>query len=177
MFRGLPKDPFEGQAPDTTKRDDLALSGKIRERLNLGRTMPANNRNFVGFQASTAAPFQIDAAARLVGPFNASPNYSKPQSVALAEGALTVALVANILTVRDANGRMATFDLNKLSAEMGPLSVKTAPETAAKRVPLRLARSTGELPAEMLLTGASGHQGESAIADVQNVSFWLLLGP
>ena len=165
FFQGQAKDPFEGRRPDVTQRYDVALADKIRERLTLGRYLAAPSRLSRSYHVSqpAAVPFSADDRYQVVGPFNIYSS-ARPQSVATHGGILTVDFEKNSLSVRNAAGQAATFDLAKLATDSGPIAIDTA--RAPKSVPLPVARASGDLPVELVLTGINGIFADSDTVEI-----------
>lgn len=176
LFDGEASDPFEGVMPGTRRRYDTALAGKVRERLGLGRNLPDGGRRNVSYHASQPAPIPLSGAAEIVGPLNLNTSTTTRRTTLKAPtsaGEYVLTLENNVVTISNAAGRTATFDLASFSADDGPFSTK--PGALDKRTPRRIARTAGELPVAILLLGSSGSQTESGIVDVSYLQFWLLL--
>ena len=181
LFRGQPNDPFsEVQGGSQRSPNDWAIGDKIRERLALGRNSPAASRRTWIYNVSKPAAIGVDADGRiqLIGPFNlySAQSYRPgPQTVATRDTSLTIALENNQLSVRDTGGRAAVFDI----AKMGIASEAVAGQQPkpGNSPPLTMARTSGELPAELLVTSSNGTFDDADIAHVNHLSFWLLLRP
>ena len=179
LFQGAPKDPFEGRKPGEVQRYDVALAGKIRARLALGAHVFGSNRRSRSYHVSKPAAIPLGAGQhQVVGPFSiytSARHRPGPQSVATPSSSLTIVFEKNLLSVRDAAGRVANFDLAKLAADNGPISVEQAPATNAE--PLPVPRTSGELPADLVLTSINGTFDDTDAVEINNIQFWLLLGP
>ena len=180
LFQGASKDPFEGRRPGEARRHDVALADTIRERLKIGPRYSAygvrQNRSY-HVSKPAALPIGSGGQHHVVGPFSfySSPT-SRPgsQVVATPGGSLTITFEKNSLSARDAGGREAVFDLNKLAEGDGLLSI--AKPQAANAGPLSIQRTSGDLPADLMLIGINGNFGDDDAVRINNIQFWLLLG-
>ncbi len=179
FFQGQPNDPFNGRISDNDQsRHDWAIADKIRERLALGRNTPAATRRSWTYHVSKPVAIAVDADGRfqLIGPFNiyaASNDRRGPQTVLTRDTSLTVSLESNLLSVRDTEGRTAAFDVAKLSTATVP--VPGQPPLPPTTLPLTIARTTGQLPADLVVTSSNGTFDDADATHVNHLSFWLLL--
>jgi hypothetical protein len=180
-FAGDARDPFATGAP-SPGRFDWALGRRVKDRLQIARVGPADQRR-VSLHASVPAVLPLEGGRRLIGPLGLYAGASKPaiRVIEDAGGAWTVTLDRSQLTVEaPAGSRKAVFDLAALARGSGPLVGRIggagAPGQVAQ-VPLLLKGGGDGLAASLVITSLGANRGSGDSIAVTQVSFWLIVEP
>ena len=195
LFAAHPNDPFaaSSESPSASRsggpwrlslsRDygesGSRLAAAIRERLGLDSQYGSVIlRVHFSVVANDPAVLPLDGPRMLVGSLHLwSGNRSAPASreVKGADGHFNIGFDGSEVTVRDvASGRTAQFDL-KRSRELLERAHANYSATAGPRTPLILKPTGGDLPSELILTGASGERDDLDGLKFRSINFSVLI--
>ena len=194
LFAGVSGDPFKVVSEEKARpgwreakwpfrmrtyylSSDRKLATAIQERLGLavGRTT-RDGRTWVHFNVRQPLHFDVAGNRRLIGRLSAAVRRAgaHPPKTAVGNQTFAIALENGGLNiVETGSGRFARFDLAKHAELKSVFTAQRAVPSVQAAEPLRIARSGGDLDAELILMRISGQRGDRDEIELRSINFWL----